>query len=541
MPPKAGCEYSPYFDRMNESSMTPFWRRWGLADFAFHLLLLLHALPVLAFRWFPTLDGPGHLYNARIIGSLLGRDTFTGRFFELNPFPEPNWLGHAIMASIMAIAPAHVAERAVMLLYVLGLPFAFRYALGRMGGHSGWTTLLIFPFIYCFTFRIGFLNFSLALPLLLFTLGLGHAHLHAPGPRSRWPLALLITTLYFAHLTCFLLAVGVLLGMSVWKALTDRKGDTATHLRSAWSTVRTFLICTAPALLLTIAYFLSHEELRTELKHLPMVELWDWLLNGRPFVALNSAEEPYARAFAWVMAGLIIAVIVQHGLKSDRGWPRSSWLVIVAIALVIAYFVLPDQMATGSMASVRLLLFAYLFLALWLGLQRFGRIVTALAMTVYITADLLALRMHYQYTSDLNSELAELLAVAPSIAPNAVVVPLNYGTNWLHSNFACHLGARKGVIVADNFCALAPHNPVLWKDGMMPNDAIGTFATSDRPCVDLDAYVLQGDLAVDHVFTWKMNDAITDSCTNDVRRQLARAFDLVAVSPHGDARLYRRR
>jgi hypothetical protein len=32
-----------------------------------------------------------------------------------------------------------------------------------------------------------------------------------------------------------------------------------------------------------------------------------------------------------------------------------------------------------------------------------------------------------------------------------------------------------------------------------------------------------------------------DSCTRDVRAQLAANFTLVAASPHGDARLYRRR
>ncbi|MEO8588634.1 MAG: hypothetical protein ABI432_04635, partial [Flavobacteriales bacterium] len=178
----------------------------------FYLMLALHAVPVLVFRWFPTLDGPGHLYNARIVRSLMAGDGAIGRFFEVNSFPEPNWLGHAIMAGVMTFAPAHIAEKTVMLLYVIGLPLAFRFALRHLGS-AGWATLLIFPFIYGFTFRVGFLNFSLALPLLLLSLGMGL------GSRARWPLALVLTILYFAHLTCFLLAMAVLFGMPVWTAI----------------------------------------------------------------------------------------------------------------------------------------------------------------------------------------------------------------------------------------------------------------------------------------------------------------------------------
>ncbi|MEO8590689.1 MAG: hypothetical protein ABI432_15045, partial [Flavobacteriales bacterium] len=317
----------------------------------------------------------------------------------------------------------------------------------------------------------------------------------------------------------------------------------AQRWRTVWPIWRGLLMCSAPALLLTIAYFLTHPEGRAELRHLPVAELWTGLLNGRPFVALTDAEGPYARAFAWVLAAMTIAVVVRHlgKGKSDGQRAGSSWLAIMALVMVVGYFVLPDQMATGAFASIRLLLFAYLLWALWLGVQRIGRIPMALLMTAYIAADLLALKIHYANTEGLNGEVAEMLTVAPSIPEHAVILPLNYGDNWLHSNFPCYLGTMRNAVILDNFCALAPHNPVHWKAGTDPNGTIGSFATSDRPCVDLDAYILEGDTLVDYVFTWKLSEAITDSCTNDLRKQLASAFDLAAVSPRGDARLYRRR
>lgn len=539
-PRKTGCEYSPYFGCVKGSDTTTARGRWAISDAVFGLLILAHALPLLTFRWFPTLDGPGHLYNASIIRSLWTGDDFIGRFFEVNPFPEPNWLGHAVAAAVMVIAPAHLAEKMVALLFVVGLPLAFRFAVRRIAGQAGWACVLVFPFIYGFTFRIGFLNFSLALVVLLLTIGLGHAFLNDGSARNGWRLGLLMLVLYFAHLTSFLLGLAVLLGIPFWQAITIRSASSG-GWRSAWKGMRGVLLCAAPTLMLAIAFFLSHEETRTELQYLPIAERWTWLLNGRPFVSLNSDEEPLARTFAWVMAGLALCAGFRHITGREQIPTRTGWLLAVMTAMIVAFFVLPDQMATGSFASVRLLLFAYLFMALWLAVQRFHRSLLAVAVMIYLLADLLLLGTHFRYTRDLNNEVQEMLAVAPALPENAFVVPLNYGDNWLHSNFSCYMGATNGVVIADNFCALVPHNPVLWEPDMIPNNAIGNYATSGRPCVDLDAYVIDGDTLVDHVLTWKLHDEMSDSCTVDVRRQLATSFTLVASSPNGSARLYRRR
>lgn len=513
--------------------------RW--CGFVFGALVLLHAIPVLAFGWFPTLDGPAHVYNARIVQELLGGDAFIGRFFTINPFPEPNWLGHAIMAGTLSIAPAHIAERVVMLLYVVGLPLAFRFAVRRWGARSDWPALLVFPFIYCFTFRIGFLNFSLGLPVLLLAIGLGRAYAQRTSPRAAWALALVLLALYFAHLTCFLLAFALLLGRPVWEALVDQRGSFVARSVAAWIAVRGPLLCAGPALLLTVAFFASHHDARASLSRLPTTELLHWLINGRPFVALGPNEEPFARAIAWAMAGLTVALLLARPWRSDAAFKRNLFWAVAALAMVLAYFVLPDQMATGGVVSVRLLLFAYLLWAIWLGVQVYRRVILSVGLVTILVADLLLLRIHLENTRSLTSELNELLSVAGAVPEHAVVLPLNYSGNWLHSNFHCYIGALRKAVVLDNFCARTPHMPVRWNEGAEPTDALGNFTTSDRPCVNTTAYAVAGEAMVDHVLTWKMNDSMTDSCAADVRRQLAADFVTVAVSPNGDARLYRRR
>lgn len=512
-----------------------------LEPWLFGALVLLHAVPVLAFTWFPTLDGPAHLYNARIIGSLLSGDAATARFFELDPFPEPNWLGHALMTGMMAVSTAQMAEKTVMLLYVIGLPLSFRFALRRLNAPDLWAAVLIFPFIYGFTFRIGFLNFSLGLPLLLLALGTGPALARSSGGRAVVPMMGLLTALYFAHLTCFLLAVALLFTMSVQRAITERRTDGITKGPSLPGGIKKTLLAAAPGLLLCIAFFLLHQDKRSQLKHLSTSELFTGLLNGRPFVALSDSEEPFARTMAWAMAALTLAALITTYRHSRSERTPVPWLVTGIPATLLAYFVFPDQMATGGFISVRLLLFAYLIWSLWLGLQAIPGWFKATALATLCATELLLLRVQYAYTEGLNAELSEVLAIAPELPEHAVVLPLNYSGNWLHSNFPCYLGAIRNAEVLDNFGARTPHMPVRWRNSTDPSEAVGSFATSDRPCVDLDVRTREGSFLIDHVVTYKLNASIVDSCTDLVRAQLRGSFVEVAVSPGQDARLYRRR
>ncbi len=498
----------------------------------FGALVLLHAVPVLAFPWFPTLDGPVHLYNARIIGSLLRCEPATAHFFELNPFPEPNWLGHAIMAAVMSLSSAQMAEKVVMLLYVLGLPLAFRFATRRSGGDNGWASVLIFPFIYGFTFRIGFVNFSLGLPLLLLSIGVGARSLKRPSRRSFFLLAGLLLALYFAHLTCFLIAI---LSFAILAYQHTRTSEGA-WLPGFMKGVKPLLFAALPGLVLTTAFFLAHQDTRAEPQRLPMDELLQDLLTGRPFVALGPAEKTGARVITWAMMALTMLVLFTAH-RTKRSPLRGTWAILLLIATMAAYFLVPDQMATGGFITVRMLLFVYLFWALWLALQASQRWLGASLLMIVTGTQLYQLHIHYDYTKGLNVELAELLAVTDDVPKDASLVSLNYSGNWLHSNFPCYLGAIRGANVLDNFGARTAHMPVRWRGGQDPGEGVGSFATTDRPCVHFEG----APVVVDIVLTWRLNDAIVDSCTQDVRAQLGSGFEQTAFSPTGDARLFRRR
>ena len=70
----------------------------------FCLLVLLQTVPVWGVKYFPSQDGVAHVENAAILRQWLGfgGDLFR-RYYELNPFPEPNWTGHVLLIFLTAV------------------------------------------------------------------------------------------------------------------------------------------------------------------------------------------------------------------------------------------------------------------------------------------------------------------------------------------------------------------------------------------------------------------------------------------------------
>ena len=511
-------------------------RAWNLV---FAVLLAVHLLPLLTTRWFPTLDGPCHLNNARILLELVkGNGTFRS-FFSINPYPEPNWLGHALMAVAMSAFPAWLAEKSVQVLALTGLALAFRHLMAVLAPERPWTALLVMPFLLCFTFVMGFINFSLGLSLLLLVLAMHERAVRDRYGRPVWPLAFFLLLLYLAHLQVFAVGVILVCARAAWALAIDQQEPRGTfpqmfrHL---------FAMLVLPCCL-TVGYFIRHGDHVAAPSRVGIGELLRWVTEGRAWNTLvYDAELPWTRIIALGMLFLALAGIFFQFRRDARGW-RSLEMFWPAAALLVfvLYLLLPDSMAGGSFASPRLLLFFMLMVCAWVGVASIPKRMSIGLIAIICSCDLVHLCIQQRIWSSLEDETRELLGVSDAVPEGAVLLPLNYGDNWLHSNLSNYLGAERKAIVLDNFVATAPFSPVRWREERSPYASIGNFDGSNRPCVHLHAYQAHGEPLIDHVLTWKLNDTIDDSCTKDVRAQLRASFVEVAVSPMGDAHLYRRR
>ncbi len=96
-------------------------------SYFFWVVVLFTLLPVLTTKYFITLDGPSHLYNANLIKELLlGKNQLIKDLFQFNPIPVPNWSGHFIMAFFCWLFPAFIAEKLLLVIYLVFTPLFFR-------------------------------------------------------------------------------------------------------------------------------------------------------------------------------------------------------------------------------------------------------------------------------------------------------------------------------------------------------------------------------------------------------------------------------
>jgi hypothetical protein len=473
------------------------------------LLAALHLWPIWESAWFVTVDGPCHLANARILLDLVRGDEFTSRFFALHAWPEPYWTGPLIMAAVMSVAPAWVAEKAVFSLAVIAVAWSYRRLAVSLAPERPWLSLLGMPFLLHYAAAMGFINFCLSLPLLLMAL---HCAWHQPQASMRpYPvrLGLILTVLFFTHLTSFMVAGACIALMLL---LRDRGEG-----RSGLLGLRIAALAAVPGVCLTLAYLLLHPTARGGATWVPLGDRLAWLVNGRAYNALGVDGEFYASALTAAPVALLGAWVLIIGWKKGR--TVRTWLLLAACALA-AFLVLPDVAAGGSSASPRALLFFMLLLSLAITASEADRALAIVAVAVVMAGDIWHTALQARTARVLAHEAGALLEAAVPIGDAAVVLPLNYSGNWVHSNLSSYIAATRNATVLDNFVALAPFSPVQWRPESLPH-GIGDFATSNAPCVTVEEYERLTGVPITHVLFWKSPAESPDSCTTSTLEQVS--------------------
>ena len=157
-------------------------------------------VPVWAFTYLPTQDGPCHIDNAQIIKDCGNPEMLYGGFFEVRLEPLPNLTSHLALTALLYVFAPLTAEKVLVSIYVLGFAFAYRFFLGAFGPRCvplSWVGLLL---IYQRCFWMGFYNYCLGLILLWIVLACGPRPIELVAPLY---LTLLFTAAYFTHLAIY--------------------------------------------------------------------------------------------------------------------------------------------------------------------------------------------------------------------------------------------------------------------------------------------------------------------------------------------------
>jgi len=174
-------------------------------------------LPVLIFRYLPSVDLPQHLAVTSML--LDGDGSAFGEFYEPALLRTLYWLPYGLWMALSRIGSLDISMRLVLLASMGIYPLAVAVLLRTLRKPVHYA-LLALPLVYNQAFFWGFVNFSLAIGMGLLAWAL--ILRRRPGPRGDLWLALLSAATVLTHGY----GVGMIVGFAAMLLLFDRRIDT---------------------------------------------------------------------------------------------------------------------------------------------------------------------------------------------------------------------------------------------------------------------------------------------------------------------------
>ena len=136
------------------------------------LLLAVHIGLVWFLPYFPTQDGPSHIYNLVILHDLINGGREWGSFFTYQLEAVPN-LGFNIIAyPLLNFFSPLVVEKIFISIYILLMGVSVPIFLRTFDRHVLPIAYFVFPVIFNFTLLMGFYSYAMAVPIFILAFSL---------------------------------------------------------------------------------------------------------------------------------------------------------------------------------------------------------------------------------------------------------------------------------------------------------------------------------------------------------------------------------
>jgi hypothetical protein len=136
------------------------------------ILLAGHISLIYLLPYFPSQDGPAHLYHLDILSDLLDGGKIWGKHFEFNFRLVPNLGFHLLSYPLLKFFSLFTVERIFLSLYLIFIAIAFPYFLHSFGKSIFPFAYFIFPVVFNFNLMMGFYAYIISIPILFFAIAL---------------------------------------------------------------------------------------------------------------------------------------------------------------------------------------------------------------------------------------------------------------------------------------------------------------------------------------------------------------------------------
>ena len=485
------------------------------SNILFFVLTLLYLLPIWSIQFFPTQDGPSHVYNSFILKEYFNTTQYPllQQYYDLNLQPMPNWFGHLVIASLMFIVDPLIAEKIMLSGYVILFLYAGRFLIIGVGRGSflldksqysffseistNSLPLLLFPFVYNYLLHMGFYNFSYSVGFCLLAVGYWWDNHQKLGYKQAIVFNLIMVCCYFSHMVS---TVITLIVVSILWLLTFRLSNLKKHL---WQIPMLLPSCALP-----IWFIFSHGT-KSNHVHWPIRRLYEYVSNLEILFSFTTFQLKLGKILSACFLLLLILTLLNLASsiwkKRHLSFQYKDGFFLISLVCIVLYVLVPDGMSGGGFMSHRLSLYPFLFLIPFFQLPKY-KLTRWVVFSVLILIALINFGYIINLYPKLDKDMKEFRSGLHKISPNSRVLPLIFDSRgqcqrigmFLHAiGYYC---AYTGGVEWDNYEADTDYFPILFNPAfkdVRPNLSI--IETKPRemkiaPYVDL----------VDFIYTWSL-------------------------------------
>lgn len=501
----------------------------------FTAFLILGLLPLFGGKFFITLDGPAHMYNALMIKELLySPNTFAADYMQFTGHPVPNWTGHFTLAALTSIVPFYLAEKILVAAYLILFPVGFRMLIQKAAPQNTFLSFFAFPLSWSFTLFLGFYNFLIAWIPFTFCLVALIAAFENPDDRKKWLLIGFLALLtYFSHLFVFA-ALG--LSAMVLFFIQNRTFHLQYLLKTAVALFTAFILPAA----LSFYHIVTGPE-SGDAVYKSAGELTKSIIQLKPLIALNESKEGiwYQILFALLVLLLITGVIFTLKRKKENRETASlktnpfTWLwAILTILFFIGIYTLPDSNGNAGFFSVRLMLFFFLFGIPAMSGFHYPKRIKYVVIPVILTVQI-ATGVYYTKAGLINNEAAqECFEAGKLIEHEKTVLELNYSPHWLYLHFSHYAGFKNSPVFLTNYEASLSYFPLTFNRDTMPNNIFANQTRDENTCLFWESNTANIPRDIDYIMVVGNIEDEESACAQETLNNLETYYNKVYEKNH---------
>jgi hypothetical protein len=443
--------------------------KWAVFYF---IILAAHIALIWALPYFPTQDGPSHIYNLTILYDLAHGGASWGQYFSQQRTVAPNLGFIAISYYLLAIFHPLVAEKIFITIYAVSTGMAVPLLIKKAGANCFPVAFLLFPMLYCYPVMMGFYSYIIGIPLLVAALVI-YWTLHKRRFLTLFVVAnLLGIILCFCHLLIFLMFLLAIFALILVEAQ---------EIRRLPKMIASATIITVVPIVEVVLYVFSlvrkngpvaastpaRQSFANEVQNLSLLSI--------------DAFSRWQAGCGLLLSGILIILLARNICQSKYLKTLSiyeKWMLCVAAFSFLLYFFIPDNIGNHGLIKLRIPIFIVIFLLPALGRLSFSKETRALTISV-ICVSLLCVCVNFWFIRIEAGKVSDFMSGIAAITPSDSFAVTYKGNNSDHrrvdaiKHAIAYYGIEKGYIDVGNYEPTTGHFYTAYKDNAPPMPPVG--------------------------------------------------------------------